>query len=265
MKVPFEICVASESVLAHMQNHGDTEGECPARPDPSAPCPEACDQTCPSACLENATVADGFDCWDLNRSRACDLATEDENGDQVCDALDCQGSPGVNGTDGQDGADGMSQPDGQDGRDGLRCWDLNGNGVCDLTTEDIDMDGFCTLSDCQGPSNCTCPQGGDGGQDCECPGTVKLCCFIAIVGSFTPLNPNPTGVATIGQLRWLAHKDCTVPNFLDHVQCNGQLLAVGQNVDLFAHLGIKYGSTDGGRTNFRLPDFRGMKTWKYMM
>ena len=33
--------------------------------------------------------------------------------------------------------------------DGPRCWDLNGNGVCDLgNSEDIDGDGDCTVLDC---------------------------------------------------------------------------------------------------------------------
>ena len=41
--------------------------------------------------------------------------------------------------------------DGQVGADGISCWDLNGNSVCDLATEDANADGSCTILDCQGP------------------------------------------------------------------------------------------------------------------
>ncbi len=34
----------------------------------------------------------GVSCWDLNANLTCDLATEDKNGDNMCSALDCQGS-----------------------------------------------------------------------------------------------------------------------------------------------------------------------------
>lgn len=35
----------------------------------------------------------GLACWDLNADRVCD-EVEDSNGDDVCDALDCQGPAG---------------------------------------------------------------------------------------------------------------------------------------------------------------------------
>lgn len=40
---------------------------------------------------------------------------------------------------------------GVNGTAGIKCWDLNSNGVCDLTTEDINADGNCTVADCIGP------------------------------------------------------------------------------------------------------------------
>ncbi len=40
---------------------------------------------------------------------------------------------------------------GEVGSDGISCWDLNGNTVCDLATEDTNEDGVCTILDCQGP------------------------------------------------------------------------------------------------------------------
>ncbi len=36
------------------------------------------------------------------------------------------------------------------GADGISCWDLNGNGDCDLATEDANTDGVCNALDCQG-------------------------------------------------------------------------------------------------------------------
>ena len=40
--------------------------------------------------------ADGLHCWDLDADGECDLE-EDINGDEECDALDCQGEPGYGG------------------------------------------------------------------------------------------------------------------------------------------------------------------------
>ena len=41
-------------------------------------------------------------------------------------------------------------PAGSDGTDGINCWDLNGNGVCDLASEDSNSDGDCNAADCRG-------------------------------------------------------------------------------------------------------------------
>jgi hypothetical protein len=125
---------------------------------------------------------DGLNCWDLNNNGACDLATEDSSGDGECNALDCQGAegapgpegpegpqgpqgetgpqgpagadgaPGPEGPPGPAGADGAPGPEGAAGIDGLNCWDLNGNGTCDLATEDNSGDGVCDALDCQGSS-----------------------------------------------------------------------------------------------------------------
>jgi len=45
---------------------------------------------------------------------------------------------------------------------GLDCWDLNGNGVFDVATEDKDGDGIPTADDCQGPQGPSGPQGETG-------------------------------------------------------------------------------------------------------
>jgi hypothetical protein len=43
---------------------------------------------------------DGINCWDLDSDGECDLASEDTNGDSMCDALDCQGPEGPPGPTG---------------------------------------------------------------------------------------------------------------------------------------------------------------------
>ncbi len=86
--------------------------------------------------------SDGLSCWDLNSNFLCDTATEDQNTDGVCSALDCRGPQGPSGRDGRDGDDGV---------DGVSCWDLNGNRRCDRSSEDKNDDGVCTSQDCQGP------------------------------------------------------------------------------------------------------------------
>lgn len=81
-----------------------------------------------------------------------------------------QGPKGDKGDPGEDGAPGQPGLDGQDGADGLHCWDLNGNELCDLATEDKDSDGQCSVLDCQGPKG----EKGDKGNPGEdgAPGTT---------------------------------------------------------------------------------------------
>ena len=93
----------------------------------------------------------GTDCWDLNANLSCDLATEDINGDGTCDALDCKGVAGPAGIAGPTG------PPGPGG--GLNCWDLNGNGVADIATEDTNGDGSVDINDCRGVKGPTGPIG----------------------------------------------------------------------------------------------------------
>ena len=51
-------------------------------------------------------------------------------------------------------------PAGSDGIDGIHCWDLNGNGECDLASEDMNTDEACDALDCQGPQGPPGPAGG---------------------------------------------------------------------------------------------------------
>jgi hypothetical protein len=39
----------------------------------------------------------------------------------------------------------------QGGAPGVDCWDLNGNHACDAGSEDLNLDTFCTVTDCHGP------------------------------------------------------------------------------------------------------------------
>jgi len=64
-----------------------------------------------------------------------------------------QGPPGPTGPQGLQGSPG-TQGDpgtpGTPGQDGLACWDLDGNGLCDYSTEDANTDGICDALDCKG-------------------------------------------------------------------------------------------------------------------
>lgn len=65
-----------------------------------------------------------------------------------------QGPQGPAGPMGPAGADGA---DGTDGADGINCWDLNGNGMPDVATEDLNGDSVVNVLDCRGPQG---PPGG---------------------------------------------------------------------------------------------------------
>lgn len=66
------------------------------------------------------------------------------------------GAPGKNGIDGKDGTNGtngVDGADGADGADGINCWDLNGDGIGNMTgeyTEDVNGDQVVDALDCQG-------------------------------------------------------------------------------------------------------------------
>jgi hypothetical protein len=49
------------------------------------------------------------------------------------------------------GPEGPPGEQGPPGNDGLACYDLNGNGKCDLDAEDKNGSGGCSAEDCQGP------------------------------------------------------------------------------------------------------------------
>jgi hypothetical protein len=67
------------------------------------------------------------------------------NGDLVVDVDDCTGPQGPAGPIGPVGLAGA------DGLNGINCWDLNGNGIGDLPTEDLNGDMVVDVNDCTGP------------------------------------------------------------------------------------------------------------------
>jgi hypothetical protein len=60
------------------------------------------------------------------------------------------GDTGDTGATGPQGPQGAAGAPGTDGANGLSCWDLNGNGVGDVATEDLNNDGTVNVLDCEG-------------------------------------------------------------------------------------------------------------------
>lgn len=60
------------------------------------------------------------------------------------------GTKGDKGDTGDTGAPGTNGANGANGANGLDCWDLNGNGVGDLATEDLNGDLVVDVRDCTG-------------------------------------------------------------------------------------------------------------------
>ncbi len=64
----------------------------------------------------------------------------------------CSGDDGDTGPAGPTGQAGATGSTGTSGTNGLNCWDLNGNGVADLVTEDVNKDGKVDVDDCRTPT-----------------------------------------------------------------------------------------------------------------
>ncbi len=62
-----------------------------------------------------------------------------------------QGLQGPQGQQGLQGPQGAQGPAGPQGQNGVACWDLNGNGVGDVATEDLNGDLAVDVLDCTGP------------------------------------------------------------------------------------------------------------------
>lgn len=123
------------------------------------------------------------------------------------------GPQGPQGPTGAQGPQGMPGPPGTAG--GQSCWDLNGNNMPDLGTEDINSDGFVNILDCmgatgaagatgaQGPQGATGPQGPSGQNGATGPqgpqGDIGATGDVGPKGATGPQGPQgPAGPSFIG-------------------------------------------------------------------
>jgi hypothetical protein len=104
--------------------------------------------------------------------------------DDICPASCINGTDGATGPPGSDGVDGIN------GTDGIHCWDLNGNGACDLAEEDLNDDGECNVTDCvpfvvNGTEGLQGPEGPEGPEGPPGP-IVPVCNFTDVDCSLGP-------------------------------------------------------------------------------
>jgi hypothetical protein len=107
------------------------------------------------------------------------------------------GNPGTPGQDGDDGTPGANGTNGAAGSAGLACWDLNGNGMCDVAQEDKGTDGMCTVADCQGPAGATGPTGPAGATAGQGAGTVLGNGLLTLAPNNTAAVPGLSGTVTV--------------------------------------------------------------------
>ncbi|SHI34092.1 collagen-like protein [Pseudozobellia thermophila] len=106
--------------------------------------------------------------------------------------VSCSGEDGDIGPEGPEGPQGVAGADGLDGADGISCWDLNGNGIGDITeddaNEDINLDGVVDALDCQGMD------GEDGQDGADGNANVKLYKYnLDVFLDYTNFNLSMTG------------------------------------------------------------------------
>jgi hypothetical protein len=180
----------------------------------------------------------------------------DESGAWVGDTAGLQGSKGdtgeqgLKGEKGDTGLKGDKGDTGSPGADGLYCWDLDGNGMCDLVTEDLNSDTFCDAMDCIGPLGQQGLPGatGDKGEqglkgdkgDTGSPGADGLHCWdLDGSGSCDLLTEdnNVDGACTVDDCFSKAYADLGLDGRLDnnedtdlltHLQADGRYLNVGE-------------------------------------
>lgn len=86
-------------------------------------------------------------------------------------------TPGPKGDKGDAGVDGAA---------GLSCWDLNANSICDLASEDVNVDYLCDVLDCLGPAGMQGERGPEGPQGVAGPAGAD-----GAVGPAGPAGMNP--------------------------------------------------------------------------
>ncbi len=171
------------------------------------------------------------------------------------------GPPGPPGDDGADGEDGAPGEAGEAGADGIHCWDLNGNGECDVATEDSSGDGDCSAEDCVGPQGETGQLGETGPQgETGPPGPVTkiaLCQIYHAEGAEAPLFCDyriifVTGGTYTGALGGLGGADAKCQNSAEEAGLMGTYKAwLSNNIDIAADRltkhDVPYIRTDGTR------------------
>ncbi len=135
--------------------------------------------------------APGLACWDANGNGVTD-PDEDVNGDGDFDTLDCRGPQGE---PGPTGAQGVPGPQGEPG---VSCWDLNGNGVPDPDTEDINNDGVVDVYDCIGDAvitNVFWELGGNATATAQVLGTLGEAAIDIVVNGMRALRIEPSATS----------------------------------------------------------------------
>ena len=154
---------------------------------------------------------------------------------KITNLTDIQGPVGPQGPQGGQGPAGSDGPQGAVGDTGLACWDLNGDGVGDVNTEDANNDNVVNVLDCN----------------------FSAADFLDRFGTNTASGSRSGGDSCAGKVlgeTWL-FAGINAPR--STAFAHGQLLAISQNNALFSILGTIYGGD--GRTTFGLPDLRGLE------
>src|SRR5207245_1592862 len=89
------------------------------------------------------------------------------------------GATGATGPTGPTGPTGATGATGPTGPAGTACWDLNGNGICDIPSgpgsgEDVNGDNACTAADCTGATRATGPTGPSGATGATGTSPIRL-------------------------------------------------------------------------------------------
>lgn len=99
---------------------------------------------------------------------------------------------------------------GTDGDDGLDCWDISGNGLCDLQLEDINDDGVCNVTDCIGPAG----KDGVDGMNATIEGCVKpFGTMVWVEGNVTQEEYLMINVTAAGEWYPIEDEGCQVLGF----------------------------------------------------